>query len=1179
MAFTHLHLHTEYSLLDGACRIEQVVDMAQELGQSALAITDHGAMYGVLDFYNYAKKKGVKPIIGCEVYVAPRSRLDKVKEFDSRQNHLILLCKNNTGYKNLSAMVSQAWLSGFYYKPRVDKELLEKYNQGIIALSACLAGEIPQALLKGDYELAKETALWYQEVFGQGNFYIEIQDHGLDEQLKINPLLGRLSQETGIPLVATNDVHYVKKEDSKIQEVLIGIQTNKQVGDETDFSFDTDEFYLKSEEEMRDLFSNYPQAVDNTALIAEQCNVSFEFKDTILPQFETPDGSDNIEYFKKLCREGFSQRYGDNPGPEYIERLNYEITTIEKMGYIDYFLIVHDFIEYARSKDIPVGPGRGSGAGSMAAYCIGITGVDPIKYQLLFERFLNPERISMPDFDIDFCYVRRDEVIDYVKEKYGVDHVAQIVTFGTLAAKAAIRDVGRALGVPYDTVDKVAKLIPDELGITISSALEKSAELRAEYAASEANKEFIDMAQKVEGMVRHASTHAAGVVITREPINNYLPLAKNDETIVTQFPMETIEKLGLLKMDFLGLRTLTVIHNAQKAVKERVPDFNIENISLNEEEVYKMLSLGQSEGVFQFESAGMKRVLTGLEPESLEDLIAVISLFRPGPMDSIGNFIQNRHNPELIKYKIPKLKSILDITNGCVVYQEQVLQIFREIAGYSYGQADIVRKAMSKKDHKVMLEEKSRFISGMVTGSKTKTCEGAVARGVKEEDASELFDQLISFSSYAFNKAHATAYALLSYQTAWLKVFYPREYMAALLSSLINDSSNNGKVTRYIAECSRLKIKVQGPDVNKSFENFTVVNDEILFGLLAIKSLGKNAISEIISQRESDGAYESLYSFYKRVNGKDLNRKALENLIKSGAMDGLCGNRRQMLQALPNIIAWVNDEKKRSISGQIGFFDVGPDGSSAEPEMPTVPEMPLEEKLALEKETTGIYISGHPMSKFEKFYTGHRFARIDDLLGAQEDELSDYNDGSKVRLLGIISNVKKKTTRSNSTMAFVVFEDLFGSIELIVFPRTYEENSLKLNEGQIVQVSGRLSMREDEEPKVIAEIISDEDFINTVEDRSHLTTGMREPEKEYNGKNKSPKKAKTLYLRFDQEEAPEIEKAERVLSLFPGQTAVVYFFQSTKKYQKQALKNSTQINPTMLAELRRIVGEENVVVK
>ena len=1032
--FAHLHLHTEYSLLDGACRIGPLLDRAKALGQTAMAITDHGAMYGVIDFYRAAQERGIKPVIGCEVYVAARTRHDKVYALDNERSHLVLLCENNTGYQNLIAMVSKAWTEGFYTKPRIDHELLEQHHEGIIALSACLAGEIPRALSRGDYEGAKETALWYDQLFGRGNYFLELQDHGLREQKQINPLIIRLSRETGIPLVATNDTHYIDKEDARVQQVLICIQTNHTVGEETGLEFETQEFYLKSEEEMRSLFPEVPEAFDNTMKIAQRCNVTFTFGETKLPHFDVPGGEDHFEYLTRMCETGLHERYGEHPPQEYRDRLQYELNVIHTMGYVDYYLIVHDFIHYAKSQGIPVGPGRGSGAGSIAAYCIGITGIDPMKYNLLFERFLNPERVSMPDFDIDFCYERRPEVIDYVVRKYGADHVAQIVTFGTMAAKAAIRDVGRALGVPYATADSIAKLVPYELNITLDAALKKSAELREQYDSSEQVHDLIDMARKVEGMPRHASTHAAGVVITRDPVSTYVPLARNDESVVTQFTMTTLEELGLLKIDFLGLRTLTVISDAEKMIRHREPGFAVNQISTKDEAVYEMFASGQTEGVFQFESAGMRNVLMGLKPESLEDLIAVISLYRPGPMESIPTYIENRHHPDRVRYKTPLLKDILDVTYGCMIYQEQVMQIFRKLAGYSYGRADIVRRAMSKKKHKVMEQERKNFIYGLVNEDGTVECEGAIKRGVDEKIANELFDEMSSFASYAFNKSHAAAYAYVAYQTAWLKCHYPCEFMAALLTSVLDSA---GKVSGYIAECSRIHISVLPPHVNESLEGFTVADGCIRFGLLAIKNLGRGFIKGILEERETGGPFTSFYSFCKRIyGGKDVNRRALESLVKCGALDGLDANRRQMLQSLPVVMETLEADKRRNIDGQLGFFDMSATfGEDTGPALPAVDEFPAVEKLRMEKESTGLYLSGHPMMEYTDAAKKVKAARISDLLEAAQEYSTRYIDNSQVTLLGIVSSIKKKITKSDATMAFLSVEDMYGAIEVIVFPR------------------------------------------------------------------------------------------------------------------------------------------------
>ena len=893
--FTHLHLHTEYSLLDGACRIEGLMQRVKALGQTAVAITDHGVMYGCVDFYKAAKKAGVKPIIGCEVYVATRTRFDKVNRIDG-SNHLVLLCKNETGYKNLIKMVSAGFTEGFYNKPRVDHELLEEYHEGLICLSACLAGEIPQALLAGDYEKAKNLARYYEDLFGKGNYYIEIQDHRLDEQRTVLPLLVRLSRETGIPLVATNDAHYLEKEDSRMQHILICIQTNKTVNDDDVLEFGTDEFYVKSTDEMYELFSAWPEACENTNRIAEMCSFDFEFGVTKLPYFVAPDGMDNKEYFVKLCRDGLLRRYGADVPEDIRARLDYEISIIDRMGYINYYLIVFDFINYAKSQGIPVGPGRGSGAGSLAAYCVGITNIDPIKYNLLFERFLNPERVSMPDFDIDFCYERRQEVIDYVIRKYGADHVAQIVTFGTMAARAAIRDVGRVLDMPYGTVDGIAKLVPMEPKMTLTKALSISRELKARYDADPQVKELIDMSLKLEGMPRHASTHAAGVVITREAADEYVPLATNDGNPVTQFTMTTIEELGLLKMDFLGLRTLTVIDDAEKMIRKREPGFSMDAVPYDDQRVYAMLNAGETEGVFQMESGGMTQAVMGLQSKSLEDIIAIISLYRPGPMESIPTYIANRHNPGNVKYKTPQLEHILDVTNGCIVYQEQVMQICRELAGFSYGQADLVRRAMSKKKHDVMEKERQHFVHGNTEPGHE--CAGCVANGISETVANAIFDDMSSFASYAFNKAHAAAYAVVAYQTAYLKRHYPREFMAALLTSVLD---NTGKVIEYTAECQRMGIRVLPPDINASDAGFTVEGKDIRFGLLALKNVGRNLIATVVRER-SGTPYRSLYDFCKRLHGTEINRRAVESMIKSGAFDNLEAKRRSMMDGVEGIL-------------------------------------------------------------------------------------------------------------------------------------------------------------------------------------------------------------------------------------------------------------------------------------
>ncbi len=1175
MAFTHLHLHTEYSLLDGACRIEPLMEEVQRLGQTSVAITDHGVMYGVIDFYRAAKKRGIKPVIGCEVYMAARTRFDKIHSLDSERAHLVLLCENNTGYKNLIKLVSEGFVTGFYTKPRIDRELLEKYHEGLIALSACLAGEIPQRLLRGDYEGAKQKALWYKSVMGEGNFFLEIQNHGLQEQRRINPMLIELSKETGIPLVATNDTHYIKKEDSEMQQALICIQTNHTLGEDTGMEFETDEFYLKSEQEMLETFPDNADAVMRTAEIAERCNVEFEFGKTKLPHFEVPGGVDHYEWLRSMAMRGMVSRYGENPPKEYLDRLDYELSVINRMGYVDYYLIVHDFINHAKSKGIPVGPGRGSGAGSIVAYAIGITGIDPMKYSLLFERFLNPERVSMPDFDIDFCYERRSEVIDYVIEKYGSDHVAQIVTFGTMAARAAVRDVGRVLGMPYNEVDKVAKLIPRELGITIDKAF-KSSEFKALYENDESVRRLVDMARKVEGMPRHASTHAAGVVITRDPVETYVPLARNDESIVTQFPMTTLEELGLLKIDFLGLRTLTVIEQAEQNIKNSVPDFSESMIDFEDKEVFEMFSKGKTEGVFQFESAGMRNVLMGLRPESLEDIIAVISLYRPGPMDSIPTYIENRHNPSKVRYKTPLLKNILDVTYGCMIYQEQVMEVFRTLAGYSYGRADIVRRAMSKKKHDVMERERKNFIYGLVNEDGTVECEGAVKRGVEENVANEIFNDMSSFASYAFNKSHAAAYAFVAYLTAWLKCHYPCEFMAALLSSVLDDSP---KVAQYIAECTKLDIEVVPPHVNISSERFKVSDGKILFGLLAVKNIGAGFIREIEREREYGGEFTSFYSFCKRMHEKDFNKRAVESLIKCGALDGLGANRRQMLHAFPEIMSQLESDKRRNVEGQLGFFDaVATETPGSDYKMPMLEEMSKRELLSMEKETTGLYLMGHPMAEYTELSEKLKCVQISDLSSASEEVGGAYKDNASVDLLCIITGVKKKITKNNSTMAFLTVEDVYGSIEVIAFSKIYERQSMLLAEGNIVLIHGRLSLREDEDAKVVCESVEpcplSAEAVRQVPNTARPTVTEPAPEPQKPEQKQSARKG--LFLRFASEGCPEQEKVQRVLDFFDGDKPVYFYFCDTKKYIRQPLSRSVDVNEPMLRELKNILEEDNV---
>ena len=1147
--FVHLHVHTEYSLLDGACRIDRMFDRLKELGQTAIAITDHGVMYGCVDFYKAAKKAGVKPIIGCEVYVATRSRFDKVNRIDG-SNHLVLLCKNETGYKNLIKLVSAGFIEGFYSKPRVDKELLEQHHEGLVCLSACLAGEIPQALLAGDYEKAKAAALYFNDLFGQGNFYIEIQDHGIDAQQQILPLLIRLARETGIPLVATNDAHYLRKEDSKMQSILICIQTGKTVQDADKLEFETDEFYLKSTEEMYDLFSIAPDACENTVKIAEMCDFDFEFGVTKLPYFEAPDGMDNQVYFEKLCREGLVRRYGDGVTDEMRERLEYEIDVIRRMGYTNYYLIVFDFINYAKQQGIPVGPGRGSGAGSLAAYCVGITNIDPIRYNLLFERFLNPERVSMPDFDVDFCYERRQEVIDYVNEKYGHDHVAQIITFGTMAARAAIRDVGRVLGMPYAQVDSISKMVPMELKMTLNRALEVSPELKAQYEADPQVKELIDTAIKIEGMPRHASTHAAGVVITREAANEYVPLASNDGVPVTQFTMTTIEELGLLKMDFLGLRTLTVIKNAEEMVRRREPDFSMDNISYDDAATYDMLGRSETEGVFQMESTGMKQVLTGLQPKNLEDIIALISLYRPGPMDSIPTYLRNRHEPDKVRYKTPQLAHILDVTNGCIVYQEQVMQICRELAGFTLGQADLVRRAMSKKKHDVMEKERQHFVTG------------CAANGISEQAANDIFDDMSSFASYAFNKSHAACYAYVAFQTAYLKCHYPSEFMAALLTSVLD---NTDKVIEYTGECQRLGIKVLPPSINVSDGGFTVDGKSIRFGLNATKNVGRNLIAAVVRERK-EKPFTSLYDFCRRLHGQELNRRAAESLVKCGAFDETGVSRKAMLENVDAIFKSVETDVGRNVEGQLDLFSQlsGESAGTAGEDFHIEDhgEFPLPELLKMEKEVSGLYLSGHPLDGYRQQIQKIGACRIADLMG---EEARRY-DGKHVNIVCAVIKSKFMTTRSNTMMAFTNVEDLSGTMEIIVFPKVLADCRSALQDNAVVVINGRVSVKEEENAKLVAEKIT------PIEEYSANGAAAPRP-----AQDKPARKG--MYLKVPSRSCPQFAKVENLLSIFEGPLPVYIYFEDQKQLTLAPRNLWSMEHELLTCELKRILGDGNVAFK
>ncbi len=1014
MAFVHLHVHSEYSLLDGACRITALPERAKELGQTAVAITDHGVMYGAVAFYKAAKKAGVKPIIGCEVYVAPGSRFGRDHGVDNNYSHLVLLCKNDVGYRNLCYLVSSGFTEGFYIKPRIDWELLRDHAEGLVCLSGCVAGEIPQKLLRGEYEAAKAKALELAALFGHDSFYLEVQDHGdLDEKRAMNGLL-RISEETGIPIVLTNDAHYIKKSDARSQDVLLCIQTGKTMDEPGRMKFEGEEFYLKSEPEMAAILLEHPEALENTAKIAEMCNFDFEFGHYHLPQFKLPEGeTDSASYLRKLCELGFAKRYGENA--EVHAQLDYELAMIERMGFVDYFLIVSDFVGYAKGAGIPVGPGRGSAAGSVVSYCLGITDVDPIKYSLYFERFLNPERVSMPDIDMDFCIRRRGEVIDYVNRKYGSDHVAQIVTFGTMAAKNAIRDVGRVMGVSYAETDAVAKAVPNALHITIEESLQVSKALKELYEGEERNKTLIDTARDLEGMPRHASTHAAGVVITKRPVYEYVPLAKNDEAVVTQYQMTTLEELGLLKMDFLGLRNLTVLDDAVKLVRRSKPDFDIEKVPEDDPKVFEMLQAGRTSGVFQLESSGITGVCTGLKPKSIEDITAIIALYRPGPMDSIPRFIECSANPEKISYKHPMLEDILGVTYGCIVYQEQVIEICRRLAGFSLGQADMIRRAMSKKKEAEIVRERKTFIHG----DPERNIPGAVAKGIPEAVAGSIYDEILDFANYAFNKAHAVSYAIVSYRTAYMKAHYPREYMAALITSVLDNST---KVAEYISECRELGIKLLPPDINESLADFTVVGDNLRFGMAAVKNVGRGFVRSLVRERELGGKFGTFDEFCRRMYGQDMNRRAIESLIRAGAFDSLGYKRKALLQVMDSVIDGVASAGRKNIEGQFDLFGMSEEegGVTAEPlRLPDVPEFTPQEKMSMEREMTGLYLTGHPMDEYREKAKKLGAVRIGAIMEAHEGGLGggNYADGQYVSICGVVNSYKTRTTRNNSMMA------------------------------------------------------------------------------------------------------------------------------------------------------------------
>ena len=1150
MSFVHLHLHSEYSLLDGACRIDGLMERVKELGQTAVAITDHGVMYGCIDFYKAAKAAGVKPIIGCEVYVARRGMMDKVHGLDNDPYHLVLLCENRTGYENLCYLVSEAFIHGFYGKPRVDLALLEQHHQGLIALSACLAGAVPQYLMQEDYEGAKKYALRLSEIFGEGNFYLELQDHGIDEQRPVNQGVQRLARETGLPLVVTNDAHYLRREDAKMQDVLLCIQTGKTVDDQNRMKFQTEEFYVKSEEELKELFPGLPEAFENTAKIAERCNLEFTFHEYHLPAFPVPEGYTNEGYFRELCYQGFRERYPDAP-KEYADRLEYEIGVISSMGYVNYYLIVWDFIRYAKEQGIPVGPGRGSGAGSIAAYCMHITEVDPMKYSLIFERFLNPERVSMPDFDTDFCQERRPEVIEYVMRKYGTDHVAQIATFGTMAARGAIRDVGRALNFTYAETDIVAKLVPGTPHITLKEALEVSPRLKEMYDGDARVKTLIDTARSLEGMPRNSSTHAAGVVITAQPVCSYVPLSCNDETIVTQYTMTTIEELGLLKMDFLGLRNLTVIDDAEKEIQKVDPSFSMKTIPDDDAETFAMLAEGKTQGVFQLESAGMTGVCINMKPSSIEDITAIVALYRPGPMDSIPRFIANKLDARKVTYKTPMLEPILKVTYGCIVYQEQVIEIFRSLGGYTMGQADNIRRAISKKKMKVIEAERKVF----VYGDPAQNIPGCVGHGIPEAVAQSIYDEIVDFANYAFNKAHAVCYAIVSYQTAYLKCHYPRQYMAALMTSVLDSAT---KIAGYIAECKELGIPVLPPDLNHSEDHFTVEGDAIRFGLGAVKNVGRGLIRSMVKKREEGGPFKSLEDFIERMGDGELNKRAVENFIKCGAADCFGNHRSELLAVYDSMMDAIASSRKKNLEGQLGLFGMLEEDEARIP-IPSASEMNKAELLALEKETTGIYISGHPMDDYRECLKNTHVARIGTLM----DEESRYEDDQIVSVAGIVQTLKMKTTRNNSMMAYVTVEDDTAAMEMLAFSNVLSQFGGYLREGAAVVITGRLSLRDDKEPQIV---------INRARPISDFAAGTPEPADK--PVRQMPRQG-TLYLRLPGEEGKLYPKIRAIINMFPGDSSVVLYFTDTgaRRGTKALLADS------MLKELKNVLGDGNVVVK
>ena len=1146
MNFTHLHVHTEYSLLDGSNKIKEYVARVKKLGMDSAAITDHGVMYGVIDFYKEAKAQGIKPILGCEVYVAPGSRFDKeAGNNEDRYYHLVLLAENNEGYQNLMKIVSIGFIDGFYYKPRVDIETLETYHEGIIALSACLAGEIPRYIMRGMYEEACKSALRYQNIFGKNNFFLELQDHGMPEQKQVNQSLLRMSREMGIELVATNDVHYTYAEDVKPHDILLCLQTGKRLSDEDRMRYEGGQYFVKSPEEMATLFPYAPEALENTYKIAQRCNVEIEFGVTKLPKYDVPEGYTSWEYLNKLCWDGFAERYPNDTG-KLKDQLTYELSIIQKMGYVDYFLIVWDFIKYSRDHGIAVGPGRGSAAGSLVSYTLGITNIDPAKYQLLFERFLNPERISMPDIDVDFCFERRQEVIDYVVRKYGKDRVAQIVTFGTLAARGVLRDVGRVMDMPYAFVDSIAKMVPQELNITLDRALKTNPEFKTLYDTNEQVKELVDMSMRLEGLPRHTSMHAAGVVISQKAVDEYVPLSRaQDGSLTTQFTMTTLEELGLLKMDFLGLRTLTVIQNAVRMAEQgHGCKIDVDHIDYNDKAVLDSLGTGKTDGVFQLESTGMKNFMKELKPQSLEDIIAGISLYRPGPMDFIPQYIRGKNHPETITYDCPQLESILEPTYGCIVYQEQVMQIVQKLAGYTLGRADLVRRAMSKKKAAVMQQERQNF----VYGNEAEGVPGCISRGIQENVANKIYDDMIDFAKYAFNKSHAAAYAVVAYQTAWLKYYYPVEFMAALMTSVIDNST---KVSEYILTCRQMSIGILAPDVNESESAFSVSGGAIRYGLNAIKSIGRPVIESIIAERKAGGPYVDLSDFIHRLPGKDVNKRVVENLIKSGAFDSFPANRRQMMLIYGQIMDEAAQKKKTELAGQMSLFDFAAeeDKEAFKVKIPVVAEYSKGDLLAFEKEVLGFYISGHPLEEYEEQWKRGISHVTTDFLPPEEGELPKVHDGERATVGGMITAKTMKATKTNKMMAFITIEDLVGTVEVIVFPRDYEKIGKMLNVDDKVFVSGRISAEEDRASKMILESIRP----------------FSEPKKE-------------LWIQFTDVEEFKRREPELLSTIMDseGSDSVIIYVKKEKMKKVLPASRNIKVTDELLGQLYQMFGEKNV---